>query len=254
MKLSIITVCFNSQNTLQRTIQSVTSQNYSDIEYIIIDGASRDNTVGLIEKNQSLIDRWVSEPDQGIYDAMNKGIAMASGNVIGFLNSDDIFYDENVAKKIMQRFKDPDIDIVFGGLNFINNNLKLVRTWQSSAFKPGAFDRGWRRALPTVYVRRHVYDKLGPYCTTMSVAADFEMMLRALEVHKFSSSFIDEILITFSMGGNSTGSLKNIIRGNREIIEAFKKNNIEINTIIYVMNRFFPKISNLIKFKLGIKL
>jgi glycosyltransferase involved in cell wall biosynthesis len=253
MKLSIITVCFNSQNTLQRTIHSVASQTYPDIEYIIIDGESRDNTVRLIKENQSVINRWVSEPDEGIYDAMNKGIAMATGDVIGFLNSDDVFYNESAAATIMHRFNNPDIDIVHGGLNFINNKSKLVRTWQGSPYEPGAFARGWHPAHPTFYVRREVYAKLEPYDTTMPVAADFEMMLRAIEVHKFSSSFIDETLIVFSMGGNSTGSIRNILRGNREILKAFKKNNIKVNSLMYMIRRLIPKIANLIKFRFGIK-
>ena len=253
MKLSIITVCFNSQNTLQRTIHSVASQTYPDIEYIIIDGDSRDNTLRLIEKNQSLINRWVSEPDEGIYDAMNKGIAMATGDVIGLLNSDDVFYSETAAATIMRRFENPDIDIVHGGLNFINNKSKLIRKWQGSPYGTGAFARGWHPAHPTFYVRREVYAKLEPYDTTMPVAADFEMMLRAIEVHKFSSSFIDETLIAFSMGGNSTGSIRNILRGNREILRAFKKNNIKVNSLMYVINRLLPKFANLIKFKFGLK-
>ena len=253
MKLSIITVCFNSQNTLQRTIHSVASQTYPDIEYIIIDGDSRDNTVRLIKENQSVINRWVSEPDEGIYDAMNKGIAMATGDVIGFLNSDDVFYNESAAATIMDRFNNQNIDIVHGGLNFINNESKLVRTWQGSPYEPNAFARGWHPAHPTFYVRREVYAKLEPYDTTMPVAADFEMMLRAIEVHKFSSSFIDETLIVFSMGGNSTGSIRNILRGNREILKAFKKNKIKVNSLMYVIRRLIPKIANLIKFRFGIK-
>jgi len=253
MKLSIITVCFNSQNTLQRTINSVASQTYPDIEYIIIDGDSRDNTVRLIKENQSLINCWVSEPDEGIYDAMNKGIILATGDVIGFLNSDDIFYNESAAATIMCRFNNLDIDIVHGELNFVNNKLKLVRNWQGSPYETGAFTRGWHPAHPTFYVRREVYAKLEPYDTTMRVAADFEMMLRAIEVHKFSSSFIDETLIAFSMGGNSTGSIRNILRGNREILRAFKKNNIKVNSLMYVINRLLPKFANLIKFKFGIK-
>jgi glycosyltransferase involved in cell wall biosynthesis len=254
MKLSIITVCFNSQNTLQRTINSVASQTYLDIEYIIIDGDSRDNTVCLIKENQSLINHWVSEPDEGIYDAMNKGIALATGDVIGFLNSDDVFYNESAAATIMRRFNNLDIDIVHGGLNFINNKSKLVRNWEGSPYETGAFTRGWHPAHPTFYVRREVYAKLEPHDTTMPVAADFEIMLRAIEVHKFPSSFIDETLITFSIGGKSTGSIRNILRGNLEILRAFKKNNIKVNPLMYFINRLLPKFANLIKFKFGIKL
>ena len=223
MKISLITVTYNSGKTLSCTIESVLSQSCSNIEYIIVDGASKDNTVSIIKEYEPKFNgrmKWISERDKGLYDAMNKGIRMATGDVVGILNSDDLFMDDKVLADVAAAF-DGQTDAIFGNLYFVNQEdvNQIVRVWKGSSYK--SFKSGWHPAHPTFYVRKEVYEKYGGFDTTFDVSADFELMLRLIEKNGIYTKYLDRYMVRMRMGGESTGSIKNIIRGNKNIFRAF---------------------------------
>ncbi|MBD5324154.1 MAG: glycosyltransferase [Bacteroides sp.] len=249
MKISVITSTFNSAKTVRDTFESILRQTHTDIECIVVDGASRDGTVDIIREYESKFNgrmRWISEPDKGIYDAMNKGIKMASGEIIGFLNSDDVFANQNILRRIDTEIQN--VDCIYGNLDFveISSTSKIVRTWRGSPYTKGAFKRGWHPAHPTFYARKECYEKFGGYNTSLSVSADFELMLRFLEKNNISNKFIPEVLVHMRMGGESTGSLKNILIGNKNILKAFEINEITPQRF-YTFRRLIPKLINRIK-------
>ena len=253
MKISIITATFNSGATLRDTIQTVLTQTYRDIEYIVIDGNSRDNTLEIVREFEPYFDgrmRWISEPDNGIYDAMNKGIRMATGDIIGILNSDDFYNDENVLADIVNAFGCKKTDCVYGNLVFVDSAKpdKIVRRWIGSQYTPGAFLKGWHPAHPTFYAKRVWFEKLGVFGTSFNVSADFELMLRFLEKQGLSNSYLDRCFVKMRQGGESTGSIRNIIRGNRNILRAFKKNGYNVS-YFYLIRRLAPKVCDLIRTK-----
>ena len=254
MLVSIITVAFNSEQTIRKTIESVLNQTYPDIEYIIVDGASKDNTVDIIKEYEPQFEgrmKWISEPDKGLYDAMNKGIRMATGDVVGILNSDDLFMDNRVLADIVAAF-DKQTDAVFGNLYFVDqeNVEQIVRVWKGSPYK--SFKSGWHPAHPTFYVRREVYKKYGVFDTTFDVSADFELMLRFIEKHQIRTKYFDRYMVRMRMGGESTGSIKNIIRGNKNIFRAFRKNEISVS-LFYPIQRLLPKVIDRIGFMMGFR-
>lgn len=247
MKISIITATFNSSSTIEVCINSVNQQTYIDIEHIIIDGASTDNTLEVIKNTHNRIYRIISEADLGIYDAMNKGIAIATGDIIGILNSDDFLASDDIIATIAQTFEKEKIDAVFGNLDFVdpNNTKKVIRKWKSSPFKEGSFANGWHLPHPTFYVRREVYEKYGKFDISLNVSSDFEIMLRFLERYKIKTHYLDRIIVKMRYGGESTGSLRKIITGNRNIIKAFKKNGIKVSPF-YPFIRLIPKLKEFI--------
>lgn len=252
MKISIITVTYNSEKTLQETINSVLNQTYKNIEYIIVDGKSKDKTIEIIKKYENLFQgklKWVSEKDNGIYDAMNKGISLATGDIIGILNSDDIFYDNNVVSDIANYFT-PDIDAIYGNLVFVNSQdtRKVERIWKGSEYK--SFTKGWHPAHPTFYVKNDIYKKYGVFNIQFEISADFELMLRLIEKYKIKTKYYDRYMIRMRLGGASTKNIKNILLGNKNVIKAFKENNIKIFAPIYLIRRITPKIFNIILNKL----
>ena len=192
--ISLITISFNSANSISETFQSVKNQLLKDYEYLLIDGGSKDGTL-TIGNNQDHISKIVSEPDKGIYDAINKGIKNSTGEIIGFLNSDDTFYDENSLQHIYDAFDD-DTDCVFGDLIYTDINENIRRVWKGSAFKKGVFKKGWMPAHPTFYCRRSVYEKLGLYDDSFKIAGDFELMLRFLEKHNIDQNIFLKLLLT----------------------------------------------------------
>lgn len=257
MKISIITSTYNSGKTIQDTLNSILNQTYKDIELLIIDGDSKDNTLEIVHQYESLFNgklKYISESDKGIYDAMNKGIRMATGDIIGILNSDDLYMDNNVLEDIANTFIKNKVDSIYGNLNFVeeNNTDKIVRTWKGSQHIPGSFLKGWHPAHPTFYVKREVYEKYGVFDISFDVSADFELMLRFIEKHKISNLYLDRYLVKMRMGGESTGSIKKIIQGNKNVLRAFKKNGFPISPF-YPIKRLLPKAINLIKTKIGFK-
>lgn len=251
MLISLITVTYNSGKTLPDSFQSILSQNYKNIEYIIVDGLSSDNTLSVIKNYEPQFMgrlKWISEKDNGIYDAMNKGIQMATGDIIGVLNSDDLLMDTNVLKDIALAFDD-ETDAIYGNLYFVEQSdiNHIVRVWKGSPYK--SFTTGWHPAHPTFYVRREVYEKYGTFDISFDVSADFELMLRLIEKYRIRTKYIDRYMVKMRIGGESTGSIKNIIKGNKNIMKAFKKNGISVSPF-YPIIRLCPKALNLIKHKL----
>lgn len=217
-KISIITVSYNSQSTIKHTIDSVSSQTYRNKEYILIDGASTDWTLDIIEYKKNKIDNFVSEPDGGIYDAMNKGIKYANGEIIGILNSDDFYYNQDVLSKVVKVFEDTDCDCLYGDLVFVDKGdaRKIVRYWKSGKFKNNLMKKGWMLPHPTFFVKKEIYKKYGLYNTNLKSAADYEMILRLLHKEKIIVEYIPEILIKMRVGGESNASIWNRIKGNKE--------------------------------------
>jgi glycosyltransferase involved in cell wall biosynthesis len=249
MKISIITVVLNNVETINDAIRSVLEQTYKDIEYIVIDGDSNDGTIDAIKSYGSKIDKFVSEKDNGLYDAMNKGIGMASGDVIGILNSDDVYFDNDVIKNIINVINTYKVDSVYGDLYYVkkNNLQSILRYWKSSDFKKGAFAKGWHPPHPSFFVKRNVYTKYGLFNLNMNVAADFELMLRFLEKHEISSTYLPKVIVRMRMGGASNNNLKNILAGQQAILKSFDHNKIKVNKFMYFIYRYFPKIIQLIK-------
>lgn len=223
-KVSIITVSYNSEVTIQDTIESVLAQDYPDFEYIIIDGASNDSTMDIIREYGDRIDTVISETDNGIYDGMNKGIRAATGDVIGFINSDDFYPSRNVLSNVMRVFSDPSLDICYGDLCYVKPDKKnsIVRYWKSSDFVHGSFRYGWCPPHPTFFIQKKIYEEYGLFNLNYKIAADFELMMRFLEVYKIKAAYLPEILVHMRLGGETNKSIGNIVRQNKEIWRALK--------------------------------
>ena len=225
MKVSIITVSLNSANTIKDCIKSVVNQSYKNIEYIIIDGGSTDGTLDIIKKYASKISFWISKKDYGIYDAMNKGINLAIGEIIGFLNSDDMFYDSRVVERIVNAFE-KDIDCIYGNLIYVShrNIKKITRRWISNEFKEGIFEKSWTPAHPTFYCRKKVYDRYGGYRLDFKIASDVELMYRFLQKHQLISKFINHYFVRMRNRGNSNKGIKSTIIITKEMKRAIIEN------------------------------
>lgn len=236
MKISIITVCYNSEETITDTIASVASQQYSNREHIIVDGASRDGTMDIV-KHAPSVARFVSEPDSGIYDAMNKGLKLATGDVIGLLNADDFYANDTILSQVAEVFKDPDVHACYADLVYVDqcDTSRVIRYWKSRDFKPGLFKRGWMPAHPTFFVRKKIYDELGDFDLEFKLQADFELTMRFLEIYRIRSKYIPSVFIKMRIGGVSNSSLKNIIKGNIEAYRACKKNHLAITPLFSVL-------------------
>lgn len=255
MTITIVTTAFNSAATIRDTIESVLQQTYRDIEYWIIDGGSKDATMDIVCSYEAAFEgrmHWISEPDKGIYDAMNKGILHATGDVIGFINSDDVLANKDVIETIASRFIETNTSCVFGNLLMVKeDNLDSVfRVWKGSRYTDNGFIKGWHPAHPTFYCKRECYERFGLYDISYKIASDFELMLRFIEKNKISTSFIDEYLVKMRMGGASTGSIHNIMLGRDDILRAFKENGYKINPLLYYTKRITPKILNVLKTKI----
>jgi glycosyltransferase involved in cell wall biosynthesis len=228
MKISIITVSYNSSGTIGDTIESVLSQSYPDFEYIIVDGNSTDNTLDIIRSYGQERIKWISEPDKGIYDAMNKGLQMATGDVIGILNSDDFYIHSQVLAKVAKTFEQEQVDSVYSDLAYVDekDTDKMIRYWKSGKYKEGSFLTGWMPPHPTFFVRRTVYEQYNPFDLRLKSAADYELMLRFIHKFKISGAYIPEILVKMRVGGKSNASLKNRLRANREDRLAWEYNKL----------------------------
>lgn len=233
--ISLITVAFNSQDTILRTIKSISKQKNISFKHIIIDGYSTDNTVAIVKENYDKAN-IISETDKGIYDALNKGIKNTTGEIIGFINSDDTFYDENSLQHIVDAF-DKNTDCVFGDLIYTNKNDKVKRVWKGSAFKKGAFLKGWMPAHPTFYCKRSIYEKIGLYDDSFKIAGDFELMLRFLEKHNIRSKYIPKTLVNMKVGGASNNGLKSKLDILKEELRAFDQNDINVNKLSYILHK-----------------
>ena len=233
MKVSIITSVFNNKNTVSEAIESVLNQTYKDIEYIVIDGGSTDGTIDIINSYKGKITKFISEPDNGIYDGLNKGILKATGDIIGFLHSDDVYMDNTVIEKVVNKFYGG-YDGVYGDLIYVSkNDGKIIRYWKSGDFNINKLKKGWMPPHPTLFLKREIYNKYGLFDTSFKIAADYDFMLRILK-HNIKIAYIPEVLYKMRVGGESNKSIKNILLKSKEDYRALKKNEIGgINTLIY---------------------
>lgn len=227
MKISLITATYNSAATVKDTLQCVAEQDYGTIEHIIIDGGSSDDTLK-ITKDFSHITQLISGKDRGIYDAMNKGIAAATGDVIGILNSDDVYAHPGVLSAVAQAFDDPAVQATYADLQFVqrNNLNKIVRTWNAGNYNVKSFYYGWMPPHPTFFVRKEVYEKVGVFNLELGSAADYELMLRILLKYEIPARYIHQVIVKMRMGGVSTASLQNRLRANRRDRLAWQVNGL----------------------------
>ena len=228
MKISIITATYNNKKTIADTLYAVSSQTYKNIEHIIIDGKSTDNTLKIIEEQKNDKIKIISEKDNGIYDALNKGIKHATGEVIGFLHSDDIYADNNAIKYVVEKFNTEKTDSLYADLQYVSKNdiNKVIRNWKSGKYHIKKLKQGWMPPHPTFFVKNEIYEKHGIFNTNYKIAADYDLMLRFLGKHKITTTYLPLTLIKMRVGGESNKSLKNIIRKMKEDFRAIKNNNI----------------------------
>jgi glycosyltransferase involved in cell wall biosynthesis len=228
LRVSIITATYNSGATVAETMRSVGEQDYPLIEHIVVDGLSKDDTINIVQQFQrtALI---ISEKDEGIYDAMNKGIRAASGDIVGILNSDDIYANAQVISKVAQVFQDPSVQACYADLQYMDvlDTSRITRTWKSGNYQAGSFYWGWMPPHPTFFVRKSVYDQLGLYNTRLRSAADYEMMLRIFVKHNLRAAYFPQVIVKMRTGGISNSSVKNRIRANREDREAWRINGLK---------------------------
>ena len=227
MKISIITSVFNNVTTIRDAVESVLSQTYDDIEYIVIDGASTDGTTEVIKDYGDRVHKFVSEPDKGIYDGLNKGIAHATGDVIGFLHSDDLYADPNVVTRVAQVFQEENAEAVYGDLIYTSktDTTKVLRYWKSRDFEHRLLARGWMPAHPTFFVKRSLYEQYGNFDITYRIAADYDFMLRVLS-RGIKAVYLPLVMYKMRMGGESNKSVKNIVRKMKEDHRALRSNNV----------------------------
>lgn len=247
MKISVITVCYNSALTIKDTLQSVALQCCKNYEHLIIDGGSKDGTLEIIHAWKGHPVRLISETDEGIYDAMNKGIRLGTGEVIGFLNSDDVYADSTVLAKIASAFQDESVEACFGDLVYVSqDNCKVLRFWKSKPFVKGSFAKGWCPAHPTFYVRKSTIERLGRFDRSFKLAADVEFMMRYLEHGKIGTSYISEVLVRMRVGGVTNQRWENIVQQNREIFDALQKNGMRFSKIVFLVRKLSNRIGQLI--------
>lgn len=253
MKISIITTAYNSGSTIKDTIVSILSQSHTDFEHIIVDGASKDNTVDTIKEYEPLYEgrlKWISEPDKGIYDAMNKGIKMATGDVIGILNSDDFFSSKDILSTVAKEIED--YDAIYADVHYVNPEdlTSSVREYSSKFFSPSKMKMGFMPAHPSFYCKREVFDKIGLYDTSFKIAADFEFLLRALYIKGIKTKYIQKDFVTMRTGGASTQGFSSHKKILLEHLKAYRKNGVKSNFFLDGL-RYACKIGEILSFKLS---
>lgn len=237
MKVTIITATYNSEKHIDSCLESVSSQDYSNIEHLIIDGESNDDTLKLIRTsatNNPKI-KIFSEPDNGIYDALNKGILLSTGNIIGFLHSDDFFNSNNIISRVVQKIESDDLDGLYGDLNYVNRDetMKIIRKWKSVDYKSTLLKKGWMPAHPTLFLKKEVYQKHGLFDLSFSISADYDFMIRVFKDNRLNFGYLNEVFTNMRVGGVSNRSLKSIIIKMKEDYKVIRKNSIgQINTLI----------------------
>jgi len=246
MKISIITATFNSEKTIERTIKSCIAQSYEHIEYIVVDGASKDRTLDIIRSYERHITKLISEPDTGIYNALNKGIKLATGDVIGFLHSDDEFYSDDVLKTVADAFLSNNVDSIYGNGVYVAsiNPDRVIRNWQSKEFNYNDLKNGWMPMHPTFFVKRKIYEANGLFDESYRIAADYDLVLRFLYDKKISAKYLNKHLIKMKVGGASS-SVKNWVKKWKEDYQIMKSH--QINPVIGMLNKNFSKIIQFIR-------
>ena len=228
MKISIITAVRNSRATLADTLDSALAQDHPDKELIVIDGASTDGTLDVIRRYAGQLAHFISEPDHGIYDALNKGIAQASGEVIGFLHADDLYANADVLARIAAAFADPAVEAVYGDLVYVNqaDTERVIRHWRAGVYRPAKLHWGWMPPHPTLYLRRALYERHGGFDLRYRIAADYDLMLRVLSRINGQVVYLPEVLVRMRLGGVSNRSLRHILRKSLEDYQALRANRL----------------------------
>lgn len=235
LTISLITVCFNAENTIEKCIRSVVDQCFKNIEYIVIDGGSTDRTVEVIKRYKSNIKILVSEPDAGIYDAMNKGIRLASGQIIGTLNADDYFADNSILSILAQEFIAESADIVYGDLDYVDEMGNIIRKWRSGLYKQGILEFGWMPPHPTFYCKRDLLMQSGLYRLDYGTAADYELMVRMIKLPGLKISYINKVIIKMKNGGISNKTISNRVKAMVYDLKAMRNNGISIPLFTLVL-------------------
>lgn len=236
-KFSIITVCFNSEKTIEDTMLSVISQTYSNIEFIVIDGKSTDGTLAIINKYKNQITTFISENDNGFYDAINKGIELANGEYIAILNSDDFYVNTTIIEDVVNIFIKNNVDAVYGDLQYVdklNTNI-ITRNWVSQNYTDGMFCKGWMPPHPAFFVKKCCYDRFGKFNLQLKSAADYELMLRFIHVNKIEVAYLPKVLVKMRVGGMSNSSIWNRIKANREDKLAWKINGVKPHFLTFIL-------------------
>lgn len=251
MKISIITVAYNSASTIRDTIESVLAQTHQDIEYVLVDGDSRDNTLAIIKEYEPKFAGrlcWISAKDNGIFDAMNNGLAIVSGDVVAILNSDDVYCDARALEKVVTVFNNNEkLDSVYADMVYVSHDdtTRVVRRWRTGLQR--TFRTGWHPAHPTIFIKRELFSKYGNYNLEFKLASDFELMLRFLDKYKISTFYLKETLVSMRLGGASNKNLINILSQNIECVRAFRINGLKVNPILYPWFRILPKLLQFVK-------
>ena len=235
MKISIITVVLNNARTIEDTIQSVAAQNYSEVEHIVVDGGSTDGTLAILEKHRDKLAAVISESDQGIYYAMNKGLKLVTGDVVGLLNADDVYAGDDVLKRVSQVFADPSVDVCYADLVYVHPDdlSRVIRYWKSCEYRHELYESGWMPPHPTFFVRHRAYKMAGDFDTEFSIQADFEFMFRLLWRYRVKSVYVPHVLVKMRFGGTSN-RLRNILKGNIEAWRACRKNGLMIGPFFII--------------------
>lgn len=244
MKVSLITVTYNSKKTIAHCLSSVKEQDYSNIEHIIIDGASNDGTCEIVKELISDNMIFISEPDKGIYDAMNKGISLATGEIIGILNSDDFYYTQSIISKVVSAFiSNKSLEVIYGDIIYVSqtNENRIVRKWISSSYYDNFFEDGNVPPHPSFFLKSTVYQKVGLFDLNYQFASDYDFMLRVLKRHKCKSLYINTIMVCMRLGGATNKSIANVLRGNREILNSWEKNGYKLSPFLFV-KRFYKRL------------
>ena len=244
MKITIVTVVYNARETIICALESILNQSYSNIEIIVIDGGSSDGTMEILKKYRKRLSLLISEPDNGIYDAMNKGIKYATGDVIGFLHSDDSFFNKEVLACVAKQFSIPEIHGVYGDLVYISKteHNKIIRFWKSTKYSEDKLKSGWTPPHPTLYIRSSIYKMVGEFDSSLKISADYDFMLRILKHEKVFCKYIPQTLVKMRYGGVSNNSLKNILLKTKEDYISLKKNKVGgLWTLIFKNIRKIPQ-------------
>lgn len=243
IRVSVVTAVYNRRETIAQALDSVLSQTYPAVESVVVDGASTDGTLDILEDYRSRLGVFVSEPDGGIYDALNKGIRLSTGDVVGFLHADDLFADDGVLATIAQRFQDPAVDAVYGDLVYVDaaDVSKVVRLWTAGVFDPTRLRQGWMPPHPTLYVRRSVYERLGGFDTRYRIAADYDSVVRFFGAGGIRPAYIPKLLIRMRVGGVSNRSLVTIWRKSSEDFAIMRRNGV--GGILTVLRKNLSKVS-----------
>ena len=247
MKVSIITVCLDGVDTIEDTIKSALSQDYKDIEYIVVDGGSADGTLDVLAKYQGEISNCISGPDKGVYDAMNKGIKLSTGDIVATLNSDDVYADETIVGQMVEFMQNNGLDAGYGDIVYIdqNNTNHITRFWKTGQYKKGAFRYGWVIAHPAFFCRKQVFEKYGYFNEKFQIAADFELMLRFIERYQIKVGYLPKVIVKMRIGGKAN-ILQGMIRGNWEIIKSFRLNDLRLSPWFFIVKPI-TKISQLFR-------